>query len=136
MKNKEPLPSEVISAFVKKIKEYTSLYNRAHELVKYEESRLQDLLHSLEFSDGKSRYAAAKELQESRKIRRKNKDDMIMYMDIIEFFSSPGHAKTLKAMERLIGDQRHQEKFLSGERTYTPKVVERNDHEKTEHEKD
>lgn len=126
MKGKDALPSEVISSFIKQIKEYQSLYNGAKQVVDYENSKLQDLLHKIEFSDGKSRYAVAKELQGSRKTRRVNKDEMILYTDIIEFFENPAHAKTLKAMERLVGDQRKQEKFLSGERTYTPKVAERN----------
>lgn len=55
MSKKEKDPSEVLTAFLEYINDCREQYQAAHEAVKTEERRLQDLLHELELAEGGKR---------------------------------------------------------------------------------
>ena len=73
-------PSEALEEFLSYISGCEKTYRSAFEAVGKEDTRLQDLLHGLEFApdDDAAILAAAKKLRESRKHRRENKDIVLM----------------------------------------------------------
>ena len=79
-------PSEVLSEFLSYIDRIRYDYKTAHDAVKKEEKRLQDLLHELEFAEGenKKRRAGTK-LQQSRRNRRRQKDEMMRLELVVHF---------------------------------------------------
>ena len=52
MSKKEKDPSEALTEFLEYINDCREQYQAAHESVKTEERRLQDLLHELELAEG------------------------------------------------------------------------------------
>lgn len=70
MSKQEKNPSEVLSEFLSYIDRIRYDYKAAHDVVKREEKRLQDLLHELEFAEGENeKRRAGTKLQQSRRIR-------------------------------------------------------------------
>lgn len=118
-------PSEAIQKFLDSIRQWQNEYNLAHENVGREDKRLQDLLHGLEFSaDGEGFQAACEKLRESRRVRRVNKDTVLLLEYIIQFFGEEQNRKVLNQLAQLLGRQRKQEAFLRSERTYKPRMEE------------
>lgn len=103
-------PSEVLSEFLNYIDRIRYDYKAAHDAVKKEEKRLQDLLHELEFAEG-----------ENEK-RRRQKDEMMRLELVVQFFDDPTPKSTVNKMRQLLGKQRKQEEFLDGERHYNKRV--------------
>lgn len=65
-------PSEALSEFLSYIDRIRYDYKAAHDAVKKEEKRLQDLLHELEFAEGENeKRRAGTKLQQSRRNRRR-----------------------------------------------------------------
>lgn len=123
MKDKEA--SEVLSDFLKFIRRCEDDYQAAREAVGVEDKRLQDLLHEMEFADGENaKRRAATKLQQSRRERRRQKDEMQRLELIVNFFGELNHKNTLKKMEQLLCRQRKVEEYLNGERVYYPRVKE------------
>ena len=123
MKDKEA--SEVLSDFLKFIRQCEDDYQAAREAVGVEDKRLQDLLHEMEFADGENaKRRAATKLQQSRRERRRQKDEVKRLEPIVNFFGELNHKNTLKKMEQLLGRQRKVEEYLNGERVYYPRVKE------------
>lgn len=121
MKEKEV--SEVISDFLKFVRECESAYQAAREAVSVEDKRLQDLLHEMEFAEGENaKRRAATKLQQSRRERRRQKDEVQRLEPVVNFFNELNHKSTLKKMEQLLGKQRKVEEYLNGERVYYPRV--------------
>lgn len=90
-----------------------------------EEKRLQDLLHELEFAEGENeKRRAGTKLQQSRRNRRRQKDEMMRLELVVQFFDDPTPKSTINKMRQLLGKQRKQEEFLDGERHYNPRVRE------------
>ena len=117
------LPSETIEDFLKLIRSWEAEYQYAFETVGTEDKRLQDLLHELEFTENfKEKNQVATKLKDSRKLRRENKDKVLMLENVVKFFEDTQNRKVLNQMEQLLGRQRKQEKMLLSERTYTPRV--------------
>lgn len=117
------LPSEVIECFLNTIREWETEYQMSFDVVGTEDKRLQDLLHEIELSkNAKEKNRAATKLKNSRKMRRENKDKVLMLESIVKFFEEPQNRKVLKQMEQLLGRQRKQEKMLLSERIYKPRV--------------
>ena len=118
-------PSEVMQEFLNQIEHWKAEYGLAFDNVGREDKRLQDLVHELEFSqNAKERNRVATKLQRSRKVRRENKDTVLMLENIVNFFEEPQNKKVLNQMVQLLGTQRKQEKMLLSERTYKPRVEE------------
>ena len=118
-------PSEVIQEFLNQIECWKTEYNMAFENVGREDKRLQDLVHELEFSPNvKERNRVATKLHKSRKIRRRNKDTVLLLENVVSFFEEPQNKKVLNQLVQLLGTQRKQEKILLTERTYRPRVEE------------
>lgn len=121
----EKEPSEVLSEFLAYIDRIRYDYKAAHDAVKREEKRLQDLLHDIEFADGENeKRRAGTRLQQSRRERRQQKDNVMRLELIVQFFDEPTHKNTVNKMRQLLGRQRKQEEFLDGERHYNPRVRE------------
>lgn len=105
--------SEVLSDFLKFIRQCEDDYQAAREAVGVEDKRLQDLLHEMEFADGENaKRRAATKLQQSRRERRRQKDEVQRLEPIVKFFGELNHKSTLKKMEQLLGQQRKVEEYL------------------------
>lgn len=118
-------PSETIQDFLDNIRQWQGEYDLARENVGREDKRLQDMLHELEFSPtAKERNRAAAKLRESRRVRRVNKDKVLLLEYITQFFREEQNRKVLNQLAQLLGRQRKQEAFLQSERTYKPRVEE------------
>lgn len=121
MSKKEKEPSEVLTGFLEYINGYREQYQAAHEAVKTEERRLQDLLHELELAEGENaKRRAATKLRNSQ--RRKKKDEAMHLELIVNFFAEPAHKNSMNKMKQLVKRQMKQEEFLDGERHYNPRV--------------
>ena len=117
------MPSEAIQDFMNHIKQWRLEYELARENVGIEDKRLQDLLHELEFSaNAKERNRIAAKLRESRRIRKKKKNKVLLLEYTVQFLEDKQNRETLNQLTQLLGRQRKQETFLQSERTYTPRV--------------
>ena len=106
----EKEPSEVLSEFLAYI-----------DRIRYD--CLQDLLHDLEFAEGENeKRRAGTRLQQSRRNRRRKKDEMMRLELVVQFFDEPTQKSTINKMRQLLGKQRKQEEFLNGERHYNKRV--------------
>lgn len=115
--------SEVLQDFLSYIEQCRNVYQTAREIVSLEDKRLQDLLHELEFSaDENEKRRAATKLMQSRRERRQYKDEVKRYGRLVEFFNEPAQKNMLHKMYQLLGQQRKEEEYLNGERTYYPRV--------------
>ena len=123
MSKKEKEPSEVLSGFLEYINGCREQYQAAHEAVKTEERRLQDLLHELELAEGENaKRRAATKLRNSRRQRRHQKDEMMRRELVVQFFDDPTPKSTINKMRQILGRQRKQEEYLNGERHYNKRV--------------
>lgn len=121
MKEKEV--SEVISDFLKFVRQCENDYQAAREAVSVEDKRLQDLLHEMEFAEGENaKRRAATKLRNSRRERRRKKDEMKRLELIVNFFNEQNHRSTVKKMDQLLGRQRKEEEYLKSNRVYYPRV--------------
>lgn len=119
----EKEPSEVLSEFLAYIDRIRYDYKAAHDAVKKEEKRLQDLLHDIEFAEGENeKRRAGTRLQQSRRNRRRKKDEMMSLELVVQFFDEPTQKSTINKMRQLLGKQRKQEEFLDSERHYNKRV--------------
>lgn len=119
----EKEPSEVLSELLAYIDRIRYDYKAAHDAVKKEEKRLQDLLHDIEFAEGENeKRRAGTRLQQSRRSRRRKKDEMMRLELVVQFFDEPTQKSTINKMRQLLGKQRKQEEFLNGERHYNKRV--------------
>ena len=108
-------PSDVLSEFLNYIDRIRYDYKAAHDAVKKEEKRLQDLLHELEFAEGENeKRRAGTKLQQSRRNRRRQKDEMMRLELVVQFFDDPTPKSTVNKMRQFLGKQRKQEEFLNG----------------------
>ena len=77
----------------------------------------------MEFAKDRSeRNKVATRLQQSRKSRRNNKDLVKMNEKLVKFFEDQKNRDTLNRLRQLLGQQRKEEEYLLGERTYKPRV--------------
>lgn len=129
MKKCTERPSERIEWLIAYVAECKKEYDQARELVKAEESKLQDFLHEIEFaSDKNEKNRLATQLQQSRRIRRRNKDRMQELEFIINFCGDAANRKVLSSLRQLLKNQKAREEYLYGERHYNKRaVVEKND---------
>lgn len=123
MSEKRKTPAENLEDFLKFVDQCYQEYKSAQEAVSREDKRLQDLLHELEFAQDKGeRNRVATKFQRSRRERRKHKDSIKRNELVVKFFEERPHRDTLNKLRQLLGHQRKEEEYLSGERMYKPRV--------------
>ncbi len=114
--------SDKIKDFLDFIEECQNAYALAHENMKREDDRLQDLLHAIEFeTKARERSKMCTKLHNSRIERRNNKNVVELTEDIVSFFQEPQHKKTLEQLKQLLGKVRKIEKY-HGSRGYKQRV--------------
>ena len=100
-------PAQQLEMFLNYVDLCVREYNYARDQVKAEENSLQDYLHELEFAPDKAaRNRVATKLQQSRKLRRKNKDIVLRNERMVKFFEEQNNRATLNRMRQLLGQQR------------------------------
>ncbi len=115
--------SEVIAGFLNYVDQVKAEYQAAHTAVGIEDKRLQDLLHALEFAENENeKRRAGTKLLQSRKERRKQKDEVKRLRLMVEFWNEPANKKTLNGLRQLLGRQRKEEEYLHSERIYKPRM--------------
>ena len=116
--------SDVLQEFLNYIDQCRNAYQLAQGAVELEDKRLQDLLHELEFAENvNEKRRSGTKLQQSRRERRRQKDEVKRLRLLIEFFNDPANKSTLNKMRHLLGRQRKEEEFLNGDRIYKPRVT-------------
>ena len=116
--------SDVLQEFLNYIDQCRNSYQLAQGAVELEDKRLQDLLHELEFAENvNEKRRSGTKLQQSRRERRRQKDEVKRLRLLIEFFNDPANKSTLNKMRQLLGRQRKEEEFLNGDRIYKPRVT-------------
>ena len=122
MQETEKMPSERLKEFLDFIRECHARYELAYDLVNREDRRLQDFAHEIEFATDEELYDVAAEFRESRRERRRNKDEVQLYEHLEKFSGEKGAKDMLNRLEQLLGQQRKREEYLSSERVYKPRV--------------
>ena len=121
--DKKRTPAEALEDFLNYYDSSVLEYRYACDMVSEEDKRLQDLLHAMEFANDRSeRNKVATRLQQSRKSRRNNKDLVKMNEKLVKFFEDQKNRDTLNRLRQLLGQQRKEEEYLLGERTYKPRA--------------
>lgn len=113
--------SDHLAAFLVWLRDIRQDYNIALAELDEEENATQDILHQLELGEDRYHDCArlALALQEVRRRRRQVKDRLTVLQPIIGWLAE--NAKTIKTLERLLGEMRKLEKSLIG-RSYHPKT--------------
>ena len=125
MRKREKEPSEVLADFLNYIDQIRHDYQEARDAVGMEDKRLQDLLHGLEFAaDENEKRRAGTKLQQSRRTRRQEKDEVKRLELIVKFFDEPNPKNMLNKMRQLLGKRRKEEEYLNGERHYNNRMPE------------
>ena len=123
MARKQRSPAEALEDFLNYVDDAASEYRGAYDAVNTEDRRLQDLLHEMEFAaDKNERNRTATKLQQSRKLRRENKDVVKRNERLVKFFEEQKNRDTLNRMRQLLGQQRKEEEYLNSERIYKKRV--------------
>lgn len=126
--NKETKISEQISAFLKFLERIEKDYAWALQEESKAESQTQDHLHQLELLEFSHHEQAkiAKQLKECRIRRRSMKDTILVCTPIVEFLGSEKGKMLISQLQQVLGKVRKEERHLE-ERTYTPKVLSKED---------
>lgn len=122
--NEETKTSEQISTFLKFLERIEKDYAWAQQEESKAESQTQDHLHQLELLEFSYHDQAkiAKQLKECRIRRRSMKDTILVYTPIVEFIESEKGKMLIGQLQQVLGKVRKEERRLE-ERTYTPKVL-------------
>ena len=117
------LPSDTISDFLNWLEEMKALYDTCSEEVNYEDRKVQDFLHELEFAKDKNeRNRIATKFSNSRKQRRESKNQALLVKYIVEFLDVKENRECLNRMKKLLGNQRKQEQYVLSEKHYNKRV--------------
>ena len=113
--------SEHLAAFLAWLRDVRQDYDMALAELDEAENATQDILHQLELGeDGyHNRAKLALALRKARQRRRRGKDKLTILQPVIGWLEA--EQKTIKALERLLGEMRRLEKSLTG-RSYHPKT--------------
>ena len=121
--SKRKTPAQALEEFLSYYDESILEYRYACDKVVEEDKRLQDFLHEMEFAkDRNERNRIATSLQQSRRTRRINKDMAKMNEKLVKFFEDQKNRDTINRLRQLLGQQRKEEEYLLGERTYKPRA--------------
>ena len=126
--NEELKTSEQISAFLKFLERIQKDYAWALQEESKADAESQDRLHQLELFELSYHDQAkiAKQLKECRTRRRSMKDAILVYTPIVEFLESEKGKLLIGQLQQVLGKVRKEERRLE-ERTYTPKVLSKED---------
>lgn len=120
---KSPNPSEQLKQFLDFVDESRRILGIALDAVQTEEKRQIDLLHEIEFAaSAKERNKTATRLHKCREDRRKYKDMVKRYEQIVNFFNDGQNQKITNQMKQLLGRQRREEEYLDSDRVYKKRV--------------
>ena len=113
--------SEHLAAFLNWLRVIQQEYDMALAELDEAENATQDILHRLKLGeDGyHNRAKLALALRKARQRRRRGKDKLTILQPVIGWLEA--EQKTIKALERLLGEMRRLEKSLTG-RSYHPKT--------------
>lgn len=116
-------PSEIIETFLDWLESCKNEYEENYAIAGEEDKRVQDFLHAMEFAQNKQeRNRIATQLQQSRKRRRAAKDKVQELKEVYDFYKDQNNRPALKRMKGIIPKQKKTEAYLTGERTYKPRV--------------
>lgn len=114
--------SEILSDFLMFLRQCENDYRYSYEQVGIEDRKVTDFNHRLEFAIGAAeRNMVAKEYQESRLHRRKNKDLNELTEPIHNLMQDTVFQKAVKQMEMALGQIRNTEKYHDNRR-YIPRM--------------
>jgi t-SNARE complex subunit (syntaxin) len=120
--NKTPPPSHYIETFLNFIDTAKSNYQTAYNAVGDYDKLQQDLLHEIEDAANKAeRNKLATKLHRLRTIRRKNKNAVKEYEEIVRFFEIGQNKAFVDRLKQVIDKQRKNEEYVYGEKIYKPR---------------
>lgn len=121
MKNKTP--AQVLEEFLNYIDNLSAEYTYAQSVVETEEKKMQDFVHAIELAKTrKDRDKVTTRFHNSRKLRRENKNIVLLYEPIIKFLLEKNNKDTLNRLRQLLGQQRKVEEKLNRDKIYTLRV--------------
>ena len=114
--------SERLSALLSEIREIQNLYAFSQGRIDDLELLQSDLLHKIEFNakTAQERNKIATQLKKMRTERRKNKEAVELYKELIVFISD--NQSQVKRLERILGNIRKIEEMQSN-RQYKPRTM-------------
>lgn len=116
---RDPVAAKAIREADRQPEQCQEAYRLSYSSVGDEDKSLQDYLHALEFTDNKyDMHNEALKLWQSRKVRRRHKDIMLLNKEIAEYFADGSGKKFLNELRQLLGRQRKQEQYVEGQRAY------------------
>lgn len=125
-KKEDYKPSLKITEFLNEVEKCRVLYENAYDGAGEEDKKLQTLLHDLELAPDRNTQArAATKLRQSRKERRRYKDEVDLYKPMYNFYEllhSKKFEEFLKALRRLQNEQIAAEKYIYSERQFKNRV--------------
>lgn len=123
MKKREKTPVQSLEEFLHYIDNIIAEYNYAQSVVEAEEKKMQDFVHAIELAKTrKDRDKVTTRFHISRKLRRENKNIVLLYEPIINFFSEKNNKDALNRLRQLLGQQRKVEEKLSRDKVYKLRV--------------
>lgn len=123
MKKREKTPVQALEEFLHYIDNITAEYNYAQSVVETEEKKMQDFVHAIELAKTrKERDKVTTRFHNSRKLRRENKNIVLLYEPIVNFFSEKNNKDALNRMRQLLGHQRKVEEKLGRDKVYKLRV--------------
>lgn len=123
MKKREKTPVQSLEEFLYYIDNIIAEYNYAQSVVEAEEKKMQDFVHAIELAKTrKDRDKVTTRFHISRKLRRENKNIVLLYEPIINFFSEKNNKDALNRLRQLLGQQRKVEEKLSRDKVYKLRV--------------
>lgn len=119
----EKRPSETITEFLNFLEAAKYEYESAYDAVGKEDAKTQTFMHDLEFAPDKAeRNKVATRFQTSRKERRKQKDIVLLFEHLYNFYTDNKNKELVKALRRLQNEQISTEKYLFGQREFKNRV--------------
>lgn len=121
-KRNKPKPSKVIKDFLDYMANCQKEYQTACTDMFAEDKKHQDFVHAIEFANNaKERSKIATQFNISRNRRRKAKDRSLEYERAAKFYTDKANKPFFDKLRSMIKDQKEEEKWLEGERTYYPR---------------
>lgn len=117
-------PSDIILDFLNLLEKSSTIHDEAFRIVGGEDKKTVDFMHKIEFAENKAeRNKVATKFQQSRKVRRNAKDEVLLYENIVKFAGNISHKATIRDLKTVLGLQKQREEYLASERTYKERVA-------------
>jgi hypothetical protein len=121
-KKNKPKPSEVIKAFLDYLADCQKEYHASCTEMFAEDKKHQDFVHAIEFeNNSKERSKIATQFNISRNKRRAAKDRSLELERVAKFYSDKGNKPFIDKLRSMVKEQKKEEEWLEGERTYYPR---------------